>query len=342
MRKGILLFAALAVLCPGASRAAPCYVAYVHGKLSSTPGSSGPSNLTPGSGATDTDRRNYWRRGPSDTYGDFVLYSGIARGCAVLVTGYDGTAAFWDAAAAGAVAQQIDAFVAQNAVPDGQLVLIGHSMGGLVARWIVNNGVGGAAYYNYNGDYATVARKTKTVITVATPHLGSPDADAVYGTSDTLCGNFVGALAGWLGERSDATYWLRTFQLEYASASGSWMGDAGRWRTLYTIATRRWDSGTGDTEDYLWPAPGSAWASFRTGTRPGARLSPATGWCSRRAPRASTAIRAARRPRRSGRAAGRTASGCRARAGTGSGWTTITTTPGSTTSRCLCATTSAA
>jgi len=124
---------------------------------------SGRSNLTPGSGATDTDRRNYWRHGPNDTYGDFVLYSGIARGCAVLVTGYDGTAAFWDAAAAGAVARQIIAFVAQNAVPGGQLVLIGHSMGGLVARWIVNNAVGGAAYYNYNGDYATVARKTKTV-----------------------------------------------------------------------------------------------------------------------------------------------------------------------------------
>jgi len=251
MQKGILLFAAVAVLCPEAARAAPCYVAYVHGKLSSTPGSGSRSNLTPGSGATDTDRRNYWRHGPSDTYGDFVLYSGIARGCAVLVTGYDGTAAFWDAAAAGAVAQQISAFVAQNAVPDAQLVLVGHSMGGLVARWIVNNGVGGAAYYNYNGDYATVARKTKTVITVATPHLGSPDADAVYGTGDTLCGNFVGALAGWLGERTDATYWLRTFQLEYASASGSWMGDAGRSRTMYTIATRRWDSGTGDSEDYL-------------------------------------------------------------------------------------------
>ncbi len=247
MQKGIPLFAALAVLCPGASRAAPCYVAYVHGKLSSTPGSSGPSNLTPGSGATDTDRRNYWRRGPSDTYGDFVLYSGIARGCAVLVTGYDGTAAFWDAAA-GAVAQQINAFVAQNAVPDGQLVLVGHSLGGLVARWIVNNGVGGAAYYNYNGDYATVARKTKTVITVATPHLGSPDADAVYGTSDTLCGNFVGALAGWLGERSDATYWLRTFQLEYASASGSWMGGAGQYSDSGSASTaafgpRSWSNG---------------------------------------------------------------------------------------------------
>ena len=91
MRKGILLFVALAVLCPGASRAAPCYVAYVHGKLSSTPGSSGPSNLTPGSGATDADRRNYWRhdqslplrdnvRGVSTSYfpGSYVGSFGLA------------------------------------------------------------------------------------------------------------------------------------------------------------------------------------------------------------------------------------------------------------------------
>src|ERR1700716_879952 len=106
MQKGMLVLAAAAVLCPEVARAAPCYVAYVHGKLSSTPGS-GRSNLSPGSGATDTDRRNYWRHGPGDTYGDFVLYSGISRGCAVLVTGYDGTAAFWGAGAAGAVTQQI-------------------------------------------------------------------------------------------------------------------------------------------------------------------------------------------------------------------------------------------
>jgi hypothetical protein len=36
MQKGTLLFAAIAVLCPEAARAAPCYVAYVHGKLGST------------------------------------------------------------------------------------------------------------------------------------------------------------------------------------------------------------------------------------------------------------------------------------------------------------------
>lgn len=251
---------------------ATCYVAYVHGKLDSLGG--GLSNLTPGSGATDDDRRNYWRNGSSDTYGDFVLWSGINAGCTVLVTGYDGTAGFWDAGASGAVAQQLNQFIQQYAIPDGQLILVGHSMGGLVARWIVNNGVGGSAYYNYNGDYATITRKTRYVISVSGPHLGSPAADAVYGTSDTLCGNFVGTLAGWLGERTNATYWLESLQLEYGSASGSWMGDAGRYRTLYTMATRRWDTGNNNVDTLLsgaWDCMGyvSHWYEPWVSTVPG-------------------------------------------------------------------------
>lgn len=244
----LLLLAAATLAAP--AQAATCWVAYVHGKLINAPGM-GPSNLSPSAGATDTDRRNYWRRGSTDTYGDFVLYSGINRGCAVLVAGYDGTAGFWDQGASGEVAKQVNQFIVQQAIPDGKLVLVGHSMGGVVSRWIVNNGVGGSAYYNYNGDYATITRKVHHLITVAGPHLGSPVADAVYGTSNTLCGNFVGTLAGWLGQRDSSTFWLESLQLEYGSASGSWMGDAGRYRTLYTMATRRWDSGTGDIEDSL-------------------------------------------------------------------------------------------
>src|SRR5919204_2675730 len=231
-----------ALLCiPLTEARAACYVAYIHGKT---------GDLSPGA-ASDTQRRNYWRNGSSDTYGDFVLWSGINAGCAVLVVGYDGRSAFWDAGASGSVAGQINGFIRQYAIPDGQLILVAHSMGGLVARWIVNNGVGGSAYYNYNGDYATIVRKTRYLIAVASPHLGSSAADAVYGTSDTLCGNFVGAIAGWLGERNDATFWMTEAQLEYGSAIGSWMGDAGRYRTLFTMATRRWDSGNGMSEDQL-------------------------------------------------------------------------------------------
>lgn len=231
---------------PAAQAHAACYVAYLHGKT---------GNLTPGV-ASDTDRRNYWRNGPSDSYGDFVLWSGIQAGCTVLVTGYDGEAGFWAAGASGEVARQLNAFIRDFAIPDGQLVLVAHSMGGVVGRWILNNGVGGSAYYNYNGDYATIVRKTRHLISVASPHLGSPAADAVYGTSDTLCGNFVGTVAGWLGQRTDATFWLTRVQLEYGSANGSWMGDVGRYRTLYTMATRRWDSGNGMIEDTLL---GGAW-----------------------------------------------------------------------------------
>jgi pimeloyl-ACP methyl ester carboxylesterase len=239
----VLRVLVLAVLLsvPVSPAKAACYIAYIHGKT---------GNLSPGV-ATDTERRNYWRNGAADTYGDFVLWSGINPGCAVLVAGYDGQLGFWEAGAAGAVAGQLNAFIQQWAIPDGQLILVAHSMGGLVARWIANNGVGGSAYYNYNGDYASIVRKTKYVIAIASPHLGSPAADAVYGTADTLCGNFVGTIAGWLGQRTNATYWLTQIQLEYASASGSWMGDAGRYRTLYTMATRRWDSGNGMLEDQL-------------------------------------------------------------------------------------------
>src|SRR5438105_648164 len=115
MRPTALLALAVSLLSAEA-RAATCWVAYVHGKLTSAPGF-GPSNLSPDAGASDADRRNYWRHGPSDTWGDFVLYSGIYRGCAVLVTGYDGTAGFWDYGASGQVAKQLNQWIAAQGVP---------------------------------------------------------------------------------------------------------------------------------------------------------------------------------------------------------------------------------
>ena len=50
-----------------------------------------------------------------------------------------------------------------------------------------------------------------------------PFVDAVYGSADTLCGNFVGWIMGALGERNRATDYLRRINLEYASVpSGGW------------------------------------------------------------------------------------------------------------------------
>lgn len=247
MKTRSILLAAIAAmvgLVSAASEAkAECYIAYVHGK---------GDDLSPGV-ASDTARANYWRRDSSDTYGDFVRYSArtySSTGCRVLITGYDGRASFWDSESAGRVASQINNFITANNIPDRQLIIIGHSMGGLVTRWILNNGVPGALYYNYRGEqYSRIVQATRYFITVATPHLGSEAADAVYGTSDTLCGNFVGWFVGVLGERNRATDYLRRINLEYASASGGWLQDSFRNRTMYTIATTRWDSGTGTYQD---------------------------------------------------------------------------------------------
>lgn len=130
----VLAAAALLGMTPAAE--AQCYIAYVHGK---------GDDLSPGV-VDDTARANYWRRDSSDTYGDFVRYS--RGGCTTLVTGYNGRASFWDPDSAARVGQQIDDFITQHDIQPGQLRIIGHSMGGLVSRWILNQGVPGSIYYN--------------------------------------------------------------------------------------------------------------------------------------------------------------------------------------------------
>ena len=240
MTKSLLsLFTILIAMTCARLASAQTYMVFVHGK---------GSDLSPGV-VDDTARRNYWRRNSTDTTGDFVRYA-APSGVTSLVVGYDGRASFWDPESAGRVATQINNFITQYNIPDRQLIIVSHSMGGLVSRWILNNGVAGSPYYNYRGEnYARIVAKTRYLITVATPHLGAEPADAVYGTSDTLCGNFVGWIMGVLGERNRATDYLRRINLEYASASGGWLQDAGRTRTMYTMSTRRWDTGTGTVED---------------------------------------------------------------------------------------------
>lgn len=227
-----------------------CFIVYVHGM--------GP-NLSPDV-ATDDDRRAYWQPTRGSTLGDLVYVSSrqndSVRACVTLVTGYDGGAAFFDDVAAGAVARQIAQFATDQNVPDGRIVLIGHSMGGLVIRWILNRAA------DANPDFATVIQKTRYAITIASPHLGSPAADAQYGMSGTACGDFI---AGWLeltgqvpATRAAAS--LTRAYLEEGSAVGGWMGDAYRTRTIYTIGTTGWNRDMTTSDDWkldqAWPCLG--------------------------------------------------------------------------------------
>ncbi len=260
MKTWLALLTVLAGLVWTEASQAACYIVYIHGK---------GADQSPGV-MTDAQRRGYWSPDGAESSNDFVRYS--RGGCTTLVAGYNGAAAFWDDDAAKRVADQINAFITTYNIGDRELRLVGHSMGGLVLRWILNNGVAGSAYYNYHSaNYARIVQKTDYAITVATPHLGSEAADAVYGTSDTLCGNFVGWIAGIIGERNNATMYLRYLNLEYASARGSWFQDAGRTRTIYTMATRTWNQGSSISDiglNAVWDCLGNVghWYLFTSDT----------------------------------------------------------------------------
>lgn len=247
MRSGVALMIVLAAVTlaslPGCYTYTPagaptpdtrCFVVYVHGRHS--------PDLSPGV-ASDADRAAYWQATPGNTNGDFVYASSRqadpSSACVPFVVGYDGTAAFVDPLAATIVALQIADFIQNENIQDGRIVLIGHSMGGLVLRWILNNP-------GLDPNYALVAQKTRYMITIATPHLGSPAADALFGMADTACANLVAGILEFIGEVSvdRAASSLRRAFLEEGSAAGGYMHDEDRTRRIYTVGTSGWNNGT--------------------------------------------------------------------------------------------------
>ncbi len=86
-------------------------------------------------------------------------------------------------------------------VSDSQIIIVAHSMGGLIARYIManpsNDGLSSYQRYQFN----VVRNKVRRIITLATPHLGSPAADLV----NTLRNNWLAKpLVNWLGYDKDA------------------------------------------------------------------------------------------------------------------------------------------
>lgn len=203
-----------------------CFIVYVHGR--------DDHDLSPGI-ATDADRLAYWQGTPGDLRTDFVYASSNHGACLTLVTGYNGRNAYYNEAEP--VASQIVSFIQDNNVPDSRLILIGHSMGGLVIRTILNLASGG-------GDFAYVSQKTHYAITIATPHLGSPGADAQQGMS-TACANTLAALLNLTGVAPNdlASMSLTTQFLQAASSPGGPMHDSDRTRMIYTVGTTGWNNG---------------------------------------------------------------------------------------------------
>lgn len=76
----------------------------------------------------------------------------------------------WDSRAAGCLANQVDAFVNRHDL--GHVMLVTHSNGGNVVRWILSNPT-------YSSDYRTLKSKTRFFVNIAATSKGTPLANAV-------------------------------------------------------------------------------------------------------------------------------------------------------------------
>lgn len=100
-------------------------------------------------------------------------------------------------------------------VKDSRIIVVTHSMGGLVFRYIMANpsGDGLTSYQRYQ--FNVVRNKVRRIITIAGPHTGSPAADFV----NVLRSNWLSRqVVGWLGYDKDAidhltpNFWSRMNQ----------------------------------------------------------------------------------------------------------------------------------
>jgi hypothetical protein len=231
-----------AVALAGRANAA-CYVAFVHGSgedFHDLP--QGPPDTAAATSALD----RYWM---ADGRGETSFVSAAGAGCVIWRVGYDGNQQWWSERAAGKVASSLHDFIDWYAIPDGALTIIGHSMGGVVVRYVINSGSPYAPYYNEYAsrdprmDYDLVRRKAGRIITVQAPHTGTQSADALFGRADhavTNAGASVIKVMGWR-EITNASGVMTRAYMEAAGASGGEMGDEGRTVPMFTVAG--YDSG---------------------------------------------------------------------------------------------------
>ena len=119
----------------------------------------------------------------------------------------------WDSDAAGCLAGQLLSFINSRGITD--LVVITHSNGGNVMRWIMSNPT-------WDSRYPTIINTIRWVNALAPSSLGTPLADAV------MNGTVFESALGWLlGYQNDAVRMQQTSWMAYYNAN--WLyGTSGR------------------------------------------------------------------------------------------------------------------
>ena len=161
-----------------------------------------------GTGNQTNAYNDYWT-------GDFVnsVRSGLPNSSKYTVINCDFEQYMWNSNASGCLANQLTSFINSQGITN--LILLTHSNGGNVVRWIMSNPT-------WDSRYPAIISKISKVIAVAPSSLGTPLADAVQQ------GNFFESTLGWiLGYNNDAVKQQQTSWMAYYNQS--WLkGTSGR------------------------------------------------------------------------------------------------------------------
>ena len=163
---------------------------------------------------------------------------GLPNTANYVVVNCDFTQYMWHSAAAGCLAGQLSSFISSRGITD--LVVITHSNGGNVMRWIMSNPT-------YDSRYPNIIAKIRWVNALAPSSAGTPLANAV------IAGNVFETSVGWLvGYKSDAVRQQQTSWMETYNANNLY-GTVGRPalpKGFWTVVGTDVDSAVWDGDSY--------------------------------------------------------------------------------------------
>ena len=177
----------------------------------------------------------------TDAYNDYwsadfvnTVRSGLPNSSRYVVVNCDFEQFMWKSDAAGCLAGTLYPFIVNNGIDD--LVIITHSNGGNIMRWILSNPT-------WDSRYETIIGAIRWVNALAPSSLGTPLADAV--TSGSVFETSLGWLLGYNSDavRQQQTSWMAYYNSYWLlGTSGRPSLPAGFWNVVGTdVETAVWD-----------------------------------------------------------------------------------------------------
>jgi pimeloyl-ACP methyl ester carboxylesterase len=186
-----------------------------------------------GTGLQTNATADYWKPAFVDN-----VRGGLANPANYVVINCDFTQYMWDSRASGCLAGQLSSFISAKGIT--RLIVITHSNGGNVMRWILSNPT-------YDSRYPDIIGKTVRVTALAPSSAGTPLADAV------INGNVFETSVGWLvGQKNDAVRQQQQSWMAYYNANNLY-GTSGRPtlpKTFRNVVGTDVDSAIWDSDSY--------------------------------------------------------------------------------------------